>query len=411
MSDSRHFPKVLILGHSFNNYNGMGITLTNFFADWPQEKIAILANSIDVALCDKIRPCSMYIGSIAKPTFSLRQNTNITMRFKRWFKRLYYKTGLNEINAETSISREYVEQAQEFNPDMVFCALGSLVMMKRCEDLMNHLPDTKLVLYIVDDWVNTKVNTRFFSKLWWKIYDKKFRKLLSSASGLLSICQYMSDEYMKQYGCKFYPFHNPVNLNEWNSINVKQRYQEDIISIVYMGKINSDTVSCLKLLSNLVEDLSIAGYQYILDIYSPDYSSQAHLFENFSYTHVFPPVAHEEVSTILKSYSALFLPLGFSKQSRSYVRLSMPTKLSEYLASKRPILLYCPEEIALARYLKDKGCAVLCTDESYESLRDALMKLHMKDKYVKLVEKSSILAKEHDVLTVREKFRETLNSF
>lgn len=413
MCDVRHFPKVLILGHSFNNYNGMGITLTNLFAEWPQEKIALLANNIDVTLCDEIRPCSKYIGSIAKSQLgsSSKQNNTIIRKLKSRLKNLYYQTGLNEINAKTRIAIDSLEQAKEFNPDIVFCALGSYVMMRRCEDLITHLPDSKLVLYIVDDWVNTKVNTRFFSKLWRKIYDRKFRELLNSASGLLSICQYMSDEYMKQYGCKFYPFHNPVNLNEWNSINVIPKYKEGITSIVYMGKINSDTISCLKLLSNLVDDLNNAGYQYALDIYSPDYSSQAHLFENISGTHILPPVAHNEVSKILKSYSTLFLPLGFSKQSRSYVRLSMPTKLSEYLASMRPILLYCPEEIALARYLNDKDCAVLCTDESYESLKYALMELSNMDKYGKLIENSSRLAKDHDISIVREQFRTTLNSF
>lgn len=391
----------------------MGITLTNLFAEWPKEKIAILADNIDVTLCDKIRPCTKYIGSTAKSRLGSSSNPSkkIVIKFRNELKKIYYKIGLNEIIAEKCISRESLKQAKEFNPDIVFCALGSHIMMRRCEDLMTYLPDSKLVLYIVDDWVNTKVNTRIFSKLWYKVYDKEFRKLLNCASGLLSICQYMADEYLKQYGYKFYPFHNPVNLNEWNAINVSNKYKDETTSIVYMGKINSDTVSCLKLLSSLVYELNSSGYKYALDIYSPDYSSQAYLFEKISGTHILPPVAHSEVGKILKSYSALFLPLGFSKQSRSYVRLSMPTKLSEYLASRKPILLYCPEEIALAKYLKDKDCAVLCTDESSKSLKYALMELNNADKYEKMVENSSKLAKEHDVLIVRERFRETLNSF
>lgn len=413
MTDNRAYPKVLIYGHSFNNYNGMGITLTNLFAEWPREKIAVMADNIDLRLCEEIRPCSKYIGSIneSKSSLSIKQNHNIITRFRNRLKTFYYKTGLNEIQAEKNIAREYLNQAKQFNPDIVFCALGSFVMMKRCEDLMKSLPDSKLVLYIVDDWVNTKVNTRFCSNLWLKIYDKKFRQLLNTASGLLSICQYMSDEYLNKYGCKFYPFHNPVNLNEWNSISVNPKYPNDVTSLVYMGKINSDTVSCLKSLSNIVDELNTEGYHYALDIYSPDYGSQAYLFEKIPSTHVYPPVAHNKVSEVLKSYSTLFLPLGFSKQSRAYVRLSMPTKLSEYLASHRPILLYCPEEIALARYLKDKECAVLCTDESCSSLKSALIKLHNRDNYIKLIENSSELAQEHDISIVRERFRETLNSF
>lgn len=409
----KEYPKVLLFGHSFNNTTGMGITLTNLFAEWPTKNIAIWSNHIDVSLCETIRPCERYIGVKHKKVDSIgvKKNRTVKTRLRELIRRLYYKTGIQELISDTTISLSEVTEAKNFNPDIIFCALGSSVAMRRCERVMNAIPKAKLVLYIVDDWVNTKINTRMFSAMWRRKYDKEFRRILNRSSGLLSICQYMSEEYKRIYNKNFYPFHNPVDLRKWNMLNPVPKYPNGTISIVYMGKINDDTYPCIINLSAVVKELNEKGNSYVLDIYSPDYSDKAYLFEKIAGTNIYPPIPHEEVATIFKSYTALFLPLGFSKQSRSYVRLSMPTKLSEYLASTKPILLNCPDEIALAKYLKDKNCAILCTDKSFDSLYRSALQLKDSNNYENLVNNSQQLAKVHDVGLVRERFRSTLNKF
>ena len=317
IKESKTYPRVLIFGHSFNNYTGMGITLTNLFAEWPRDHIAVCANSIDFSLCDNIRPCVKYWGmnTISRHSLIIKKRPRIIDHIKGFIKKLYYKAGINEIRASKEIPDSIYKQIVDYNPEIVFCALGSYVAMKKCENLMDRLPQSKLVLYIVDDWVNTKIHSRFLSNIWKRIYDRKFRQLLNRSSGRLSICQYMSDEYLKQYGKIFYPFHNPVDLRKWDAIYPKPKYSSDILSIAYIGKINEDTYPCLKDLCNVVHGLNIKGYHYVVDIYSPDFSDKAYLFDGFEGTTFYPPVPHEDVGRLYKSYSALFLPLGFSKQS------------------------------------------------------------------------------------------------
>ena len=58
----KQYPRVLLFGHCFNNYTGMGITLTNLFADWPKNNIAVWADGVEPELCNIIRPCRVYIG-------------------------------------------------------------------------------------------------------------------------------------------------------------------------------------------------------------------------------------------------------------------------------------------------------------------------------------------------------------
>ena len=408
-----NYPHILLFGQSFNNYTGMGITLTNLFADWPKENIVVWAEGIEPELCDAIRPCAKYIGSTKSLSDEARAKRKLTIRDKciDFLRKQYHKTGVQELRANTSITTDQLAEAISFNPDIVFCALGSDFAMKRCENLMDKLPKAKLVLYIVDDWVNTKINTRYFASLWRHKYDKDFRHIMDRASGLLSICQYMTHEYRKMYGKTYYPFHNPVDITKWQALKVQPKYAEDKISILYVGKINADTTSCLLDMSKVVEELNAKGGLFVYDIYSPDYNSKAYLFEGKKDVHVFPPISHEDIPSVMKSYSSLFLPLGFSKQSRTYVRLSMPTKLSEYLASGKPIILYCPEEIALAKYLSDKDCAIMCTNDEANQLREAVAKLQDRNLYNHLVENSLELATHHDVHVVRERFRDIICRF
>lgn len=413
MQNNNFYPKVLLFGHTFNNYTGMGITLTNLFADWPKDNIAVWADGVEPVLCETIRPCAKYIGRIKATSDSSEVIKKLTLKGKlrNILRNLYYKTGLPELIADTSISSFQLAEAISFNPEIIFCALGSDIAMKRCENLMDNFPNASLVLYIVDDWVNTKINTRFFPSFWRHKYDRDFRHIMDRASGLLSICLYMTEEYKRMYNKIYYPFHNPVDLAEWQKLKVQAKYSEDKISILYIGKINDDTTPCLLDMCEVIKNLNTNGTSFIFDIYSPDYKTKAYLFEDKKDIHAFPQIAHEEIPKVMKSYSSLFLPLGFSKQSRTYVRLSMPTKLTEYLASGKPIILYCPKEIALAKYLQNKDCVIMCTKEGVDLLKNAVVKLRDKNVYNHLVDNSLKLATQHDVHLVRERFRETLCRF
>lgn len=413
MNNSK-YPRVLILGHSFSNTTGMGITLTNLFSEWPKDNIGVIADNINVQLCEEIRPCRMYIELRPRPKVAgtlVVKRQSLKDKVVDLMRKQYHKLGINELVYNPEININYINQIKEFNPDIVFCALGSLISMKRCSSFMENLPNSKLVLYIVDDWVNTKINTRYFVPIWRKVYDKSFRTLLDKSSGLLSICQYMSDAYLRQYKKVFYPFHNPVDTHFWDSIKTTPLYPKDIISILYVGKINEDTKPCLFDMCTVIEELNIEGKKYIFDIYSPDYNTQSYLFNGFSDCHVFPAIPHDRIPETMKRYSSSFLTLGFSKQTRCYVRLSMPTKLTEYLASGKPIILYCPEEIALAQYIYDKKCSIPCLRRDLPLLKKCVEKLSDVDAYNSLVLSSVQLAKEHDIAIVRKRFVETLNRF
>jgi hypothetical protein len=105
----------------------------------------------------------------------------------------------------------------------------------------------------MDDWPVSLYNKDDLKFYWEYIYNKNFRKILSISNANLSICQTMSDEYLERYGVNFMPFHNPVDLQLWESVpfNTNQKCKR----VIYVGKINKDTEENLITMCKVVHKL------------------------------------------------------------------------------------------------------------------------------------------------------------
>lgn len=396
----RVYPKVLILCDRFDNNTGMGVTLANLFKEWPKESLAIAGFSINRDICNAVRPCIDYfaldgrfITDVTKPKATKRSV------LRRLLKYVYTKIGMDDF-VSIPISDRLKEFIDKFNPDIIFSALGDIKRVNFTNSVADYCRAAKLAIYIVDDWPDSRFSGRWLEKLWSHRYFSAVKQIVGRADVCLSICQKMSDVYKERYGKRFLPFHNPVQLDEWKRIG---KHQKDDFSIVYVGKINRDTYPSLMKLAQCVEE---SDKNIKFDIYTPNYPSFE--FENFKRTAVNPPVSNSEIPALLKSYSLLFLSLGFSEETRNYVKLSMPTKLTEYLAADVPILLYAPDDIALTEYLKLHKAAYICSDE--EKLSEAVNDLvSNKDERDAIRKNAQQLVLLHDAPLVRENFRRALS--
>lgn len=416
MIEESLYPKVLLLEHTFNNSTGMGITLTNLFYDWPKNRIGIMSDSIDIKCVDTIRPCSSYIGIGKSIDYSAKVERRITSvrpngSLKSRVRKIYYDLGLNEMFGKTKILPSNMESVKVFAPDIVFCSLGTLNRMRVCESIIKAMPEAHLVIYIVDDWINSRVIEKKPTFFWKRLFHGSFKRLLQLSSGNLSICETMSQAYLQQFGKQFVPFHNPVDVQYWTNLSIERKYPKSVVSLLYVGKINEDTEECLVDCAKCVESLNIEGKEIVFDVFSPDYMSNQVLFENYPHCHLLPAVPHEKIPELTKSYDSLLLTLGFSEKTIQYIRLSMPTKLSEYLASGLPIVLYCPSGVALTDYVQSRDCAFCCTEKNIDKFRATLLQLFDKRKVQYVVQRSLGVAKEHDITIVRERFLRTMNNF
>ena len=385
-------PKVLILGHSFNNYDGTGITLTSLFSSWSKNRIAVVAPIVPVPfliqnqLCDRcfdtlknrgyIINETSYVGNGLLSTFNYEDNRSWLRKKVSFF--LHKKIGIDDLVDRNPVSKELVDFINDFNPDIIYTCLGSYgaiqYVRKVCKRTGNRFP---LAIHIMDDWPNTLFNGRYFRWIWKRKYHRAFVDIVKKSILRFSICEGMSKEYVSIYDHIFFPFHNPVNVDLWDKVPNK-RFQSGsaIKKIVFLGKINEDTQDALLDMCYAVTKLNRRGMLVQFDIYSPNYSKEmSNLFSSFLSCKIFSSIPHEKVKDHIKDYDVVYFPLCFSDRTRHYARLSMSTKASEYMASKVPILLYCPEELELYKYASNEGWAYCVTRRNEDILLQSLVNL------------------------------------
>jgi hypothetical protein len=88
----------------------------------------------------------------------------------------------------------------------------------------------------------------------------------------------------------------------------------------------------------------------------------------------------------------------------------MPTKASEYMVCGTPILIFSPEEMAIVSYARVYGWAKVVTENSLDSLINALKEL-LGDTEVRQsigTKAISVAAERHDGFLVRTEFMRLL---
>ncbi len=388
---NHNLPKVLLLGHSFNDYDGIGITLANLFNSWTQDKIAIVAPIINIGFSTKKQLCKTFFNTTNNTAYftnTFVETENSRSIFHKEDKRssirkrlssfLQKRVGINDIIDRKPVTKELIDFINNFHPDIIYTCLGTYSSIKYVNKICT-LTDNRypLAIHIMDDWPATLFNSRYFRRFWRKKYHKAFTRILQRSILNLSICKGMSEEYARRYGLEFFPFHNPVDPDIWDRVPNKP-YTTDMKmkKIVFFGKINADTQNSLLDMCDVCQDLNEQGIQIQFDIYSPNYSKEiADLFGHFQVCHILPSIPHEKVKNYIKQYDIIFFPFCFSDATRHYLKWSMSTSTAEYMISKVPILLYCPKELEQYKYAAGKKWAYCISQRNTDLLATGLKKL------------------------------------
>jgi glycosyltransferase involved in cell wall biosynthesis len=157
--------------------------------------------------------------------------------------------------------------------------------------------------------------------------------------------------------------------------------------------------------------MSSHGKRISLHVYTPDVDSPAATrIAACPGIVVSPAVEWNRMPSLLEAADVLLLPLDFDERSVRFLRLSMPTKISEYLASGRPVLAYAPRGSAAAEYARAHGWSLVVDERDPAAIRRAL-DLLIADDALRMDMGSharQCAAARHDACRVRAQFREAL---
>jgi glycosyltransferase involved in cell wall biosynthesis len=435
------YKKILIIGQPFTKQSGGGITLSNLFEGWDKDKLAVAATghelgNVDFSICDnyyclgekehrwifplnylqrkfssgKIDQSSSIICN--KISDSHRTKTSDLRNFavnSLLFPSLQY-LGMSHCLSKIEISEEFMDWFDKQCPDVVYTQLSSLELIKFVFELVK-VREVKLIIHIMDDWPTTIVRPGLFSNYWKRVIDKELRRLLDKSTALMSICKAMSDEYRERYGKNFIPFHNPIDLSVWKGQSRNDWKVGKIFRILYAGRLGKITLKSLVDICEAMTDINVERTEIIFEILTPDsFKHDLKVLKKYKGVEVRPYIQHYEMPAKLKSMDLLIIPLDFNKENLRFVRYSMPTKTSEYMASGTPILVYAHKDTALVKYAKEGGWGYVVDEEDKALLKKGLIDLITDiDLRREIGEKAIKVAfKNHNADVIRNEFQNVI---
>jgi glycosyltransferase involved in cell wall biosynthesis len=116
-----------------------------------------------------------------------------------------------------------------------------------------------------------------------------------------------------------------------------------------------------------------------------------------------PWVSQQELQGVLQKADILFLPYSFSESSRFAVESAFPSKIADYLASGRPILIFGPQYSSLVRYAKEQGFAEVVDNCDEDALARGIQRIFLDSVYRSELCKRSLAVFEQNHNIVRQR--------
>jgi glycosyltransferase involved in cell wall biosynthesis len=417
-------PRVLVVtSNNFNLQGGGGITLTNLFRGWPQERLANIhedATLPDSTVCSSFFRLTRREVRWAWPLSLLeRQMTgtsatdgtnalSVAPPASSWKRRIAGDGAPRDVR----ISPALASWIDNFQPQLVYGFLGSMAQ-NRLTRLIVDRWQVPLVVHIMDDWPSVIYTSGLLGPILRPRVLREFRELLDRAAARMAISDAMAEEYRARYGHAFLTFRNALDMDEWSAV-ARKSWEVSSPSIVrYVGSILPEAqLAALRVVCDSVKALRAEGCDITLSVHSPE--SQTRPLTQWGFDgdvlRIAPPPAASEVPRLLASADVLLLPFNFDAASKQYIRLSWPTKVPAYMVSGTPILVYGPNDVAAVAYATRDGWAEVVSDGDAKLLRSALRRLVTdRTRREALGRRAVELARQnHDILRTRRAFADSL---
>ena len=433
------YPRVLILGETFRLNGGGGITMINLFKDWPSDNLAVaterlyetspnancdryyqlgnLEIKIPFPLCLFIRIAESGNRQITSNPFRNAEFNNVHKRGIKSFLRLILNkflvySGLYHFTYRIVPSAQLLEWIRDFSPDIIYAQPFRFFDMRFILELHKKslIP---LAIHVMDDSISFLNKPNLLYLYWRKKTTTIFKQLVDNSQVHLSISKFMSDEYFRRYDKVFLPMRNPIEISQWLPFTKRNWEISGITKIVYTGRLAIPNIRSLLKFCEVVDELNRSGMIIRFDIFSIDDNIDFRKkIINFKGSYINKPVPYTEIPTLLPKYDIVLLPIDFNKTGIKYAKYSISTKTSEYMISGVPILLFAPKEVALTSYAIENNCMLSVTEDKYEKLTDALIRL-INDKSLResLAKKAfDVVRKDSDANNVRQEFKFLLSS-
>jgi len=337
-------PRALVVSEApFGLNNGFGVTLSTFFNGWAADRLFTLYTRRETA-----------------PSSASTDRTVLADVPGPWGRR--YAAGFLLGRRPTWRGRYSASWLRRtlrgWRPDVVYTMVFSGETLAFATWVARQL-GVPLVAHVADDGLETQKGG----------VSASIRDLLAAAAARITISEEMRREYTQRYGLDSHVLHNGAAEDLFQKATAPAN-RGDLFVVRYLGSI----IPCQQF--GAIEDVAAAvralrdeGMAIRFELCGSAWTRQhAETLTDGDSVVYRGEIDKAEGFELLRSADLLVIPVTFDRSLFSVVRLSLPTKLTEYLASGTPTLVYGPPGTAPVEFCRRHQVGSFIDERSPERL-------------------------------------------
>ena len=256
------------------------------------------------------------------------------------------------------LSNIEIRGIKAFAPDVIYSLASDTKVLRICNLLSSRL-NIPIVLHNMDDFYNMKYGNRSIIRRIANHYlQREYKKAYSHSKMSLAIGPKMQNEYSSTFNI---PFDWVMNCVPDTASFPHYEPKDNISLIIFSGGLHGGRAETLAQIAKIIE-----GRDLKLEIFtsSMDRMNYNYLFSSFVNTKLLEYVKKEDMFTNLSRADVLLHVESYFPRYTMYFRLSMSTKIPEYMSVCRPILCVGPSGIATVDFIKEKKVGLVVNDIS-----------------------------------------------
>lgn len=382
---NREYPRLLIISHNvIEQSNNVGKTVLSFLDEWPKEKLFSLyfrrempseetaegfyqindAEVLKATLTGKKCGCRV-VAQIENEKGALdlsKSNQTAYMIGNRRISLISYTRDLVWAKGAWK-TEEFVGWLHEIKPEVILFIPNDYKLAFDVFDFVaSTLGNIPAVTFFTDDAFYFEQDIYGIDKLRRKKLRVAGKKAIERSSAVFTTCKKMTEEYERYFPSNYYEIGNAVNHNVGKKDYCPLIDRE--IRFSYIGNLHSKRWITLL---DIAEQLKIlAGVNAKIHIFSSSVLPKKTMEKIIKNECIVweGRINSSQVMQEQNKADVLIHVESFDEKSKKSTRLSVSTKIFEYMNSGTPIFAYGPAEIASIEYIQEKDVARVCTSKS-----------------------------------------------
>ncbi|QPN33192.1 hypothetical protein [Diaphorobacter sp. JS3051] len=378
--------RVLLISHNaLSMHQNNGKTLASIFSDWPMDNIAQLYFNKEVPESLKFRNFMRitdedvikrilsfglikHAGQVLTPTNEqgIASHTDAgTLGFIKelakqheWMKLIARDLIFSTDYWYSSNIREWIAS---FKPDSIFLLGGNSRFAFKIATRLSSDLKIPLDIYITDDYIINSAPDNFIEKAIHKKLTRTYIEAISHSRHLFAIGQEMASEFKRFFGREFHVLMNITNSQLPSTQHTRPSAKDGAIDFVYVGGIHLGRDKTLAALGKLLGEISShLSTPISLNVYSvkPPSPSVLKTFRSSNVTYC-GAIHHHAVEDRIQRADFVVHVESFDDQFTSKTKLSVSTKIPEYLSSGACLLAFGPNSLASIKLIEDNKLGIV----------------------------------------------------